>query len=242
MARPNWAILDRFSLGLLEGVLLPAAIAGVSSTTITIVTTNDAIFANDATITTTLEGQTNFITENNPDIKATASAISHCNRRMLSRKCMGLSLSAWIIFSETSQLHLAQWGLLQHDSTTSSSVWPLLFYMSSKSGRTIIAAQIGQGALLYLYSIASWGPLYLEQIADVSTTTADAPVDASSSSFVSSTAVAASIAASSLLVPQITQALIGMSIAIGVGADKRLKFLLYYYYRRESDLDLQSDP
>jgi len=88
--------------------------------------------------------------------------------------------------------------------------------LSSKSGRAIIAAQIGQGALLY--SIASWGPLYLERIADVSTTTADAAVDASSSSFVSSTAAAASVAASSLIVPQITQALIGMSI--GVGADK----------------------
>ena len=75
MAGPNWAILDRFSLGLLEGVLLPAAIAGVT----TIVTTNDAIFASDATISTTLEEQTNFITENNPGIKATASAIVIAN-------------------------------------------------------------------------------------------------------------------------------------------------------------------
>ena len=33
----------------------------------------------------------------------------------------------------------------------------------SKSGRAIILAQIGQGALLY--SIASWGPFYLEHIA-----------------------------------------------------------------------------
>jgi len=188
-------------------------------------------------------------------------------------------LSAWIIFSETSQVHLAQWGFLQQDSD-SASVWPLLFYingilslfitvmfssefdlsgwrnngsnssssknntkkydestdilsssamvimkdvitiaketLSAKSGRAIVAAQIGQGALLY--SIASWGPLYLERIADVSTTTATAVDTTSSLSFVSSTAVAASIAASSLIVPQITQALIGMSI--GVGADK----------------------
>lgn len=277
MAGPNWAILDRFSLGLLEGVLLPAAMAGVSTTTASS-SSVDAMFASDARITTTTsttsEERNTFISGKNQDIKATASAI------VIAGCYLGSSwayLSAWLIFSETSQLHLAQWGLLQHD--TSSSVWPLLFYingilslvvtamfssefdlsvgwrnnrsdstsnsmvseestntvlsstmvivkdaiaiaketLSSKSGRAIVAAQIGQGALLY--SIASWGPLYLERIADASTIiAAAAAVDASSSSFVSSTAVAASIAASSLIVPQITQALIGLSI--GVGADK----------------------
>ena len=33
---------------------------------------------------------------------------------------------------------------------------------SSRSGRAILAAQVGQGALLY--SISSWGPLYLELV------------------------------------------------------------------------------
>lgn len=275
MAGPNWAILDRFSLGLLEGVLLPAAMAGVSSTTASSPSV-DAMFASDATITTTttLEERTNFITGDSQEIKATTSAIVIAGCYLGSAWAY---LSAWLIFSETSQLHLAQWGLLQHGTSSSLSVWPLLFYingilslfvtamfssefdlsvgwrnnrsdnnrnstvyddgidnvfgstmvvvkdaiaiaketLSSKSGRAIIAAQIGQGALLY--SIASWGPLYLERIADVSTTSATA-VDASSSPFLSSTAVAASIAASSLILPQITQALIGVSI--GVGADK----------------------
>ena len=284
MAGPNWAILDRFSLGLLEGVLLPAAMAGVSSTTTTSSTaissssTDGRIVASDTTTTsaTTLE-RNNSIKGSNKDIKATASAIVIAGCYLGSAWAY---LSAWIIFSETSQVHLAQWGFLQQDSA-SASVWPLLFYingilslfitamfssefdlsgwrnngsnsssssrnntkrydestdilsssamvimkdvitiaketLSSKSGRAIVAAQIGQGALLY--SIASWGPLYLERIADVSTTTATAVDTTSSLSFVSSTAVAASIAASSLIVPQITQALIGMSI--GVGADK----------------------
>jgi len=90
--------------------------------------------------------------------------------------------------------------------------------LSSKSGRAIIAAQVGQGALLY--SIASWGPLYLERVADVSNAVGaeDVVLQSSSSTFISSTALAASFAASSLVLPQLTQALIGVSI--GVGADK----------------------
>jgi hypothetical protein len=90
--------------------------------------------------------------------------------------------------------------------------------LSSKSGRAIIAAQVGQGALLY--SIASWGPLYLERVADVSNAVGaeDVVLQSSSSTFISSTALAASVAASSLVLPQLTQALIGVSI--GVGADK----------------------
>lgn len=264
-AGPNWAVLDRFSLGLLEGVLLPAAMAGVSSTT----TPSSLLSSSDATTTTiitTLERKKS--TGNNNEIKATASAIVIAGCYLGSAWAY---LSAWLIFSETSQVHLTQWGLLQQESP--SSVWPLLFYingilslfitvvfssefdllgwrrnsninnnttlysallgstmvmmkdatevaketLSSKSGRAIIAAQIGQGALLY--SIASWCPLYLERIADVSTTGAAVVGNTSTtSSFVSSTAVAASIAASSLIIPQITQAVIGVSI--GLGADK----------------------
>ncbi len=285
-AGPNWAILDRFSLGLLEGVLLPAAMAGVGSTTAAtaIATTSssaaeDAIYTSDDAITraTTMDKKKNSIRQNNKDIKATASAIVIAGCYLGSAWAY---LSAWIILSESSQIHLAQLGLLQHDSSSAPSVWPLLFYvngilslvitvlfsgefdlsfwgnnnvsgnmngskkyhdstdttssstmtmmddaiaivketLSSKSGRAIVAAQVGQGALLY--SIASWGPLYLERVTDVSTATATV-VDTSSSSslsLVSSTAVAASIAASSLVVPQITQAMIGVSI--GVGADK----------------------
>ncbi len=98
----------------------------------------------------------------------------------------------------------------------------------SKSGRAIIAAQIGQGALLY--STASWGPLYLERInaehivetikssdLDSSAVALIPPPSAISPAF-SSSAVAASVAASSLILPQIAQALVG--VAIGFGADR----------------------
>ena len=284
MAGPNWAVLDRFTLGLLEGVLLPSAMAGVSSTTTTTDIPPQLLFDSD-TITNTrstiyatleMEPKTSTILGSNKDFIATASAIVIAGCYLGSAWAY---LSAWIIFSEFSQVHLSQWGLLPQDAG-SPSVWPLLFYvngilsliitamfssefdltgwrnrsrsnnnsrnkydendtelsrstmrmmkdasdvsfetLSSKSGRAIIAAQIGQGALLY--SIASWGPLYLERVVDVSTTaatTAAADVSSSSSIVVSSTAVAASIAASSLILPQITQALIGMSV--GFGADK----------------------
>ena len=104
----------------------------------------------------------------------------------------------------------------------------------SKSGRAIILAQIGQGALLY--SIASWGPLYLERVAasaalidstsiesnifdEIAFAAPSSPsLPTSVSPAFSSSAVSASIAASSLILPQFTQALVG--VGIGLTADK----------------------
>lgn len=264
---PTFAILDRFVLGLLEGLLLPAAMSGVSATTTNIASTVKTMETSD--------GTGNFRNNNN---KATASSIVIAGCYLGSAWAY---LSAWILFSESSQVLLHQWDVLSlqhgHDQI---SVWPMLFYingilsllitvmfssefhlygslddnntirtklndktstflaslsrtsisvmkdtiaiaketLSSKSGRAIIAAQVGQGALLY--SIASWGPLYLERVADVSNAVGaeDVVLQSSSSTFISSTALAASVAASSLVLPQLTQALIGVSI--GVGADK----------------------
>ena len=100
--------------------------------------------------------------------------------------------------------------------------------LSSKSGRAIIAAQIGQGALLY--SIASWGPLYLERInaGHIVETIKSSDMDSSAVALLSHTssismvltpsAVAASVAASSLILPQVAQALVG--VAIGFAADR----------------------
>ena len=298
-AGPQYAILDRFTLGLLEGVLLPAAMAGVGATTSATTATGasgaPSIALDETTTTTTTVTSARKKKWNNTEnIKATASAIVIAGCYLGSAWAY---LSAWIIFSDESILsssrlyyHLAQWGLLQYyqESSLSTSpsvdvvsVWPLLFYingiisllipimfsdigwrknnniitaknkygnllsssssssrssssimmtmmkeanaiaketLSSRSGRAIVAAQIGQGALLY--SVSSWGPLYLERIADASTAAAaiETTEVLQSSSLLSSTAVAASIAASSLILPQLTQALIGVSI--GVGADK----------------------
>jgi hypothetical protein len=264
----EYASLDRFCLGLFEGLLLPAAMAGVSDTT----TTTNA---------TTVD-------------KATASSIVIAGCYFGSAWAY---FSASVLFSEQSQIQLLHWVNAIDTTTTSSnvSVWSWAFYLnglislvclilfrdefdfiisplssfsddkkssgdtendniddvylwketqlivkstlSSKSGRAIILAQIGQGALLY--SIASWGPLYLERIATSSTTLIDttsiesniifgeiaftpsSPPSLPSSSVsptLSSSAVSASIAASSLILPQITQALVG--VGIGLSADK----------------------
>lgn len=231
------ASVDRFCLGLFEGLLLPSAMAGVSDTT--------SALGSDLTRT-----DDNIDTAN--DNKATASSI------VIAGCYLGSALSylsAWFLFSEAFQLQLIDWEY-------QGPVWPLVFYvngllsmvclvvfreefdlngssstpitsmqqtniweetltvaketLTSKSGRAILAAQIGQGALLY--SIASWGPLYLERIGTTSTLSLDIDSAASAITSISSVAVTASIAASSLILPQLTQALVGVSI--GTTADQ----------------------
>ena len=228
-----WASADRFCLGLLEGLILPAAMAGISDTT-TKVSTDDIISEND-------------------NIKATASSLVIAGCYIGSAWAY---FSAWILYSEQFQQLAKEWGY-------NGTIWPLVFYVngiisiailyffrhefniqlenisfgssftenimqkanniwedtisianetiSSKSGRAILSAQVGQGALLY--SIASYSPLYLERVMPTQSTATNMMES-------SATAVtaAASIAASSLVLPQITQALVGVSI--GTAADK----------------------
>lgn len=250
---PAWASADRFVLGLLEGLLLPAAMAGVSDTTA----------AADAT--TEVDG------DGGGDNKATASAIVIAGCYLGSAWAY---LSAYFLFGEGFQLRFAEWGY-------EGSTWPLVFYvngilsmicllffrrefnlvgpllgskedrfpvsfrrdkggenvggrpaslstpnslwkdtlsiakatLASKSGLAILTAQIGQGALLY--SIASWGPLYLERVNPMPPNAQPLESIATSPSAV---AVAASAAAKSLILPQLTQALVGVSI--GATADR----------------------
>lgn len=258
----TYACLDRFCLGLLEGLLLPAAMAGVSATTSS--SPPPYMEYDESTLC-----ENEIISEYN--IKATSSALVIAGCYLGSAWAY---VSAWILFSERFQLQLAKLPLLGFDG----SIWPVIFYINgvlsilclflfrdefnipntfgsaikenrgydeinntdmistktnslwddtislamqtlqSKSGRAILAAQIGQGALLY--SIASWGPLYLERVntlqqhTDQSTTAVMDVVASSAQSelTVSYVAVAASLAASSLILPQITQALVGVSI------------------------------
>ena len=258
----EYASLDRFCLGLFEGLLLPAAMAGVSDTITTNATTVD-----------------------NVD-KATASSIVIAGCYLGSAWAY---LSASVLFSEQSQTQLLHWRNFVDTTTSDVSVWSWVFYLNgiisfvclflfrdefdfisplsltddkevscdtddnnddvnlwketqlvvkstllSKSGRAIILAQIGQGALLY--SIASWGPLYLERIAasaalidstsiesnifdEIAFAAPSSPsLPTSVSPAFSSSAVSASIAASSLILPQVTQALVG--VGIGLTADK----------------------
>ena len=82
--------------------------------------------------------------------------------------------------------------------------------VSSRSGRAILAAQVGQGALLY--SISSWGPLYLERVG----ASAAAASGAASGNEAAVTAAAAA-AAASLILPQLTQAAVG--VGVGTASD-----------------------
>ena len=227
-----WASADRFCLGLLEGLLLPAAMAGISDTTTKVVEAN--ISKND-------------------NIKATASSLVIAGCYLGSAWAY---FSAWILCSVQFQQLAKEWGyngtiwplvfyvngiisiailyLFRHEfniqfenisfgsSFTESimqkanNIWEDTISIanetiSSKSGRAILSAQVGQGALLY--SIASYSPLYLERVMPTQSTATNMMES-------SATAVtaAASIAASSLILPQITQALVGVSI--GTAADK----------------------
>ena len=230
----SFASADRFCLGLLEGLLLPAAMAGISDTTTKVSTENN-------------------ISEND-DIKATASSLVIAGCYIGSAWAY---FSAWILYSEQFQQVTMSWGY-------NGTIWPLVFYVngiisiailylfrdefniqsesiffessftesimqkanniwedtisianetiSSKSGRAILSAQIGQGALLY--SIASYSPLYLERVMPPTQSSATNMIESSATAVTA----AASIAASSIILPQITQALVGVSI--GAVADK----------------------
>ncbi|KAL3788933.1 hypothetical protein HJC23_000217 [Cyclotella cryptica] len=250
------ASVDRFVLGLFEGLLLPAAMAGVGDT------------VNSDSVTSGTD----------ESYKATASSLVIAGCYLGSAWAY---LSAYILFSEKCQTILIDWGFTGEiwpalfyfngilslfllwafrgefnlmvpnqmlskfgfgvDTKTSEisrsteplnsalepqdDIWKETISISkecfgSKSGRAILAAQIGQGALLY--SIASWGPLYLERIGAESTSSLpEMMYDASPKSptgSVSQVATTASKAAYSLIPSQITQALVGVSI--GAAADQ----------------------
>ncbi|KAL7476474.1 hypothetical protein ACHAW6_003845 [Cyclotella cf. meneghiniana] len=249
------ASVDRLALGLFEGLLLPAAMAGVGDT------------VNDDSVT--------YGTDEN--YKATASSLVIAGCYLGSAWAY---LSAYVLFSEEFQTILIDWGftgeiwpvlfyfngffsllllwafrgefdligpdqmvsklgfgtekttpempqsttLLNPALTAQNGIWKETISISkgclgSKSGRAILAAQIGQGALLY--SIASWGPLYLERIGVESSSSLPDMYVASPQSqtgSVSQVATAASKAAYSLIPSQITQALVGVSI--GAAADQ----------------------
>ena len=239
------ASVDRFVLGLFEGLLLPAAMAGVGDTV----------------------NEQSEISKEGENYKATASSlvIAGCylgsgwaylsgyalyseifQRTLLDNGFTGdvwpipfyvngvLSFLLLWVFREEFNLgftfkqkkeYINQSTRLDSDSDEKQSgIWRDLISitkqcLASTSGRAILAAQIGQGALLY--SISSWGPLYLERIGVQSFSTSD--MDASfhpeeTVSPISQVAVTASKAAYSLIPSQIAQAVVGVSI--GSAADK----------------------
>ena len=256
------ASVDRFILGLFEGLLLPAAMAGVSSTV------NDCSSG-----------------EEDNDYKATASSLVIAGCYLGSGWAY---LSAFVLFSQTVQTMLINngfvgevWPLVfyvngilsfllvwvfrdefdvslpdvlqgnpnkvstlqstkSRKDDKSSDVWKDTISITkqclgSKSGRAILAAQIGQGALLY--SIASWGPLYLERIGvetmPIPDVNENPQIEATESS-VSQVAVTASKAAYSLIPSQITQAFVG--VTIGAAADQLSNRVGVQFTRRSLQL------
>ncbi|KAL3802164.1 hypothetical protein ACHAWO_007804 [Cyclotella atomus] len=223
------ASIDRFILGLFEGLLLPAAMAGVSDT------------VNECIKSCGVE----------EDYKATASSmvIAGCYIgsgwaylsafALFSEKCQimlienGFSGEVWpLIFYLNGVLsfllvylyrHEFEFDLLSTKSPLSSQNGDLIRdttsiatqCIQSKSGRAILAAQIGQGSLLY--SISSWGPLYLERVG-IESSSIPVTDTAANPSPISQVALTASKAAYSLIPSQITQALVGVSI--GATADQ----------------------
>ena len=260
---PAWASADRFCLGLMEGLLLPAAMAGVSATT----SGQDAGDGGESDDEVDVD-EGNGDVGGRADVKATASSIVIAGCYLGSAWAY---LSAWGLYSASFQSCLLWAGV-------DGPVWPLVFYANgvlslfcllffrdefdlsmglfstrdsfepdgegaeprsglaagakdlildtvdvaretvlSGSGRAILAAQVGQGALLY--SIASWGPLYLERLGPARGEVADA-ASAGASDLppgVSAVAVTASAAAASLILPQIAQAAVG--VGVGTAAD-----------------------
>jgi hypothetical protein len=262
------ASIDRFVLGLFEGLLLPAAMAGVGDTV-----------------------NTGFKTSGTDEnYKATASSLVIAGCYLGSAWAY---LSAYVLFSEQFQLLMQSWGFTgevwpivfyvngilsflllwayreefdlslpdgmlpklikahtetklqsstwstQKTNTEQNDVWSETFSIAkqcvtSRSGRAILAAQIGQGALLY--SIASWGPLYLERIG-VESATSMPDIDATqtvSTESISQVAVTASKAAYSLIPSQLTQALVG--ITIGAAADQLSNQIGTQFTRRSLQL------
>jgi len=73
--------------------------------------------------------------------------------------------------------------------------------VKSSSGRAILAAQVGQGALIF--TLSTWGPLYLER-----------GVEGCASGSAIGTTTTAGSAALTLIFPQITQAALGVSVFV----------------------------
>ena len=221
---PMVASIDRFFLGVFEGLLLPSAMAGVSQ----LVPTDKRATASSALIAgcylgSALAYSSAFVLFSSPIVDMLPAQAAWPNvfylNGILSFICLALSRS---------EFDLPSWGkdgpneskMISDKTTISTAASDLLSdtiavgkaTLSSKSGRAILAAQVGQGALLY--SIASWGPLYLERVGSASATTAANEVAGGNDAAITAAAAAA---AASLILPQLTQAAVG--VGVGTASD-----------------------
>lgn len=221
---PTVASIDRFFLGVFEGLLLPSAMAGVSQ----LVPTEKRATASSALIAgcylgSALAYSSAFVLFSSPIVDMLAAQAAWPNvfylNGILSFICLALSRSEFDLpswgndgsngsktISDTTAISTAASDLLSDTIAVGKAT------LSSKSGRAILAAQVGQGALLY--SIASWGPLYLERVGSASATTAANQVAGGNEAAITAAAAAA---AASLVLPQLTQAAVG--VGVGTASD-----------------------
>ena len=212
---PALASLDRFLLGVFEGLLLPSAMAGVSQ----LVPSDKRATASSALIAgcylgSALAYSSAAILFSSPlvDMLPTQSAwpnVFYVNG-ILSIICLALSRSEFDLpfrggdSMSTTTLMSAASDLVSDTLVVGKATF------SSRSGRAILAAQVGQGALLY--SISSWGPLYLERVG-----ASAAAASGTASGNEAAVTAAAATAAASLILPQLTQAAVG--VGVGTASD-----------------------
>ena len=215
---PTLASFDRFLLGIFEGLLLPSAMSGISQ----LVPTDRRATASSALIAGCYLGSalaygSAAVLFSSPVVDLLSEPawpyVFYVNG-ILSFLCLAVARSEFDLPSRnkpstdrvpsSALLSSARDLFLDTVEVNKATV-------ASTSGRAILAAQVGQGALLY--SIASWGPLYLERMGGVVAKTG--AIDAAGSDVAVTQAAAA--AATALILPQLTQAAVG--VGVGTASD-----------------------
>mmetsp|Transcript_30609 Transcript_30609/g.44992 ORF Transcript_30609/g.44992 Transcript_30609/m.44992 type:complete len:491 (+) Transcript_30609:39-1511(+) len=226
---PMLASVDRFALGVCEGLLLPSAMSGLSS----LVPSDRRGTASSILIASCYLGSalaylSAYIIFSLPP----EDPISHWSSVFYVNGLLAF-VSLFLFRDEFDMPRLLQPESFLENSGTSlqtptddnivgeSRLQTILSdardvtmaTLSSPSGRAILAAQFGQGALLY--SLASWGPLYLERIEGAAAASSVATVASTVAAAPGAKVAAAAAAASLALIPaQLTQAIVG----VGVGS------------------------
>ena len=258
---PTFASIDRFVLGLLEGLLLPSAMSGISQLTpVDKRATSSSILIAGCYLGSAIAYISATILFSHPVVDVLTSSSSDASVWPYVFYVNGI-LSLILLLASKSQFDNFSWlafpsstsgqGSANQTPTTPSSSQSSIFQttvdvvadiknlvidtinvgkatISSTSGRAIIAAQIGQGALLY--SIASWGPLYIEQVVGSVSSAAAGTAAAESGSQAAAVTAAAAAAAAALIVPQLTQAVVG--VGVGTASDSLSNILGTKFTRR----------
>ncbi|KAL3781418.1 hypothetical protein ACHAW5_010762, partial [Stephanodiscus triporus] len=207
---PALASFDRFCLGLFEGLLLPAAMAGVSDVAAASATTKTKTKSSEEE-----EGGDGGGRDGDPRNDGRETNVATASSAVIAGCYLGSAwayLSAWVLFSERFQAIASDWtigwgGRHHHHAASVVAagvhpvVWPFVFYLN------------GIVSLVCLFRVGA-----PPSASDAVVLDPPSPPPSSTASSSSDVAAAAGVAASSLILPQVTQALVG--VTIGLAADK----------------------